>query len=257
MIEDRIKLKNVLTNYKISGGGKPLLILHGWGGSSNSWDKIREILSKKGYRVVSPDFPGFGKSQNPDFPWNLDDYVEWATGMIKYAELENFVLIGHSFGGRVAIKIAARYPDMVRRLILCSPAGVKMKPTVFSSLMLLLSELGNYFLSSKYLQVVKDFLRGMIYFLIKNRDYVKADGLMKEVMKKVLKEDLFFYLSRIEAKTLIVWGEIDKIVRIKYAKIFKENIKDSQLVVLPKIGHSPHLEEPQKLAQIIEDFLSE
>ena len=80
---------------------------------------------------------------------------------------------------------------------------------------------------------------------------------MKEVMKRVLAEDLFIYLDGIKSKTLIVWGEKDKLVPVKHAYIFKEEIKDSRLEIIKKIGHSPHLEASEKFSNIILDFLKD
>ena len=80
---------------------------------------------------------------------------------------------------------------------------------------------------------------------------------MKETIKKVLDEDLLSDLSKIKTKTLIVWGSVDKMVPLKYAHIFKEKIENSRLEIMPKVGHSPHLEDPKKLSEIILKFLKE
>ena len=81
--------------------------------------------------------------------------------------------------------------------------------------------------------------------------------MMRQVMKNVLNEDLLADLIEIKNKTLIVWGERDRMVPLKYAYIFKDKIKDSQLVVIPNVGHSPNLEAPVKLAEIVLNFLKD
>ena len=78
---------------------------------------------------------------------------------------------------------------------------------------------------------------------------------MKETIKNVLEEDLLPDLSKIKIKTLIIWGDKDRMVPVKYAHIFNENIKDSKLEILPKIGHSPHLEVPEKLSSLVTQFI--
>ncbi|HXK32096.1 MAG TPA: alpha/beta fold hydrolase, partial [Candidatus Paceibacterota bacterium] len=71
MKEVRVLINGLETNYKIAGSGPAILVLHGWGGSSDSWVKVQEILSEKGYQVIAPDFPGLGVSANPPIAWGV------------------------------------------------------------------------------------------------------------------------------------------------------------------------------------------
>jgi pimeloyl-ACP methyl ester carboxylesterase len=102
---------------------------------------------------------------------------------------------------------------------------------------------------------MKEWARNIFYFLLRNKDYVKANGVMRETIKKALNEDLLPDLPKIKVKTLIVWGKEDKLLPVQCAYVFKEKIAGSQLEIMPKVGHSPHLEAPEKLAQIIVSFL--
>ena len=77
MTEKKLLINDLEANYKISGEGQLVLILHGWGGSSVSWLLVQKILTEKGFKVIIPDFPGFGKSTTPQKPWTVDDYVRW------------------------------------------------------------------------------------------------------------------------------------------------------------------------------------
>ena len=92
MEEKQILVNNLKVNYKIAGEGPAILVLHGWGGSSGSWNRLQEILAQKGYQVVIPDFPGFGKSVTPREPWSLQNYTEFITNFIQQLKLENFYL---------------------------------------------------------------------------------------------------------------------------------------------------------------------
>jgi len=258
MNEAKILINDLEVNYKINGKGKPLLILHGWGGSSTSWTKVLEILSKKGFRVICPDFPGFGRSKTPLKTWGVGDYVNFVNEFIKKIPsefAEPFFLLGHSFGGRVAIRFSVLNPQKIKSLILCDSAGIKQKWGLKERLIFRLAKIGNAIFTPKILARFKDKARNLFYVFLRHKDYAKANGTMKETMRKVLDEDILPDLSKIKTKTLIVWGERDKMVLVKYAFVFKEHIKDSKLIILPKIGHSLHLEVPEKLAEIIISFL--
>lgn len=263
MREEKILINNLRVNYKMAGSGPAILVLHGWGGSSDSWIPVQKILAEKGYQVLVPDFPGFGKSITPPESWGMEDYMQWLKSFIEeirktHEEFSgSFYLIGHSFGGRVAIKFVTEYPDRIKRLILCDSAGIKPKPGLKTKMIFWLARIGNAVFTPKHLQRFKDSARNLFYIFLRNRDYVKANGTMRKTIKKVLDEDLLEDLSKIKTKTLIIWGSSDKMVPVKYAYIFKDKIANSKIEILPKIGHSPHLETPEKLSEIILNFIKD
>ena len=246
--EKYILLGNLKINYRIAGDGPAVLILHGWGASSASWLKVQEILAKAGFKVLVPDFPGFGKSDSPQEPWSVTDYMRWTNEFTELLRLKKFFLLGHSFGGRVAIRFAVDFPIKLEKLILCSAAGIKMQPNLKRRLA---GELSN--LSKSLPPDIRNKFKDAF---LRNTDYFKASGVMKETMKNVIAKDLEPYLSGIRTQTLIVWGSDDKMVPIRYAHIFRDKIKNSSLEIMPKIGHSPHLQNPEELADIILKFLS-
>lgn len=253
--EKEIFINGLKINYKVAGQGPAILILHGWNGSSDSWKKVIEILSRN-FLVICPDFPGFGKSQTPKNPWNLTDYVNWLKNFVDSIGLKDFFLFGHSFGGRVAIKFSISCFEGVKKLILISSAGIKPKLSLESKLIFFLAKIGNAFFTPKPLNRFKEGAKNLFYLFFRHRDYAKAKGILRETMKKIVEEDLLPLLSEIKTKTLLVWGQKDKLVPLKYAFLLKENIKNSELKILPKIGHSPHLEAPEKLVEVILPFIS-
>lgn len=254
--ERKILIGELEANYKIAGKGKPFLILHGWGGSSDSWIYVQELLAKESLKTIVPDFPGFGKSKTPKEAWNVDSYVEWLKNFIEKIKINQpFFLLGHSFGGRIAIKFAIKYPEKIKKLILCSSAGIKPEQNFQRKFLFYLARIGNYLFSQRPLRKFKNGARNIFYQMIRQRDYLKANGVMKETVKKILDEDLLDFLPKIKNKTLILWGKLDKIVPLKYAYIMKEKIPNSKLIVLPKVGHSPQIDLPEKLAEIIAKFI--
>ena len=255
MHEEKILIDGLKINYKIAGQGPAILILHGWGGSSDSWISVQEILAKEGFKIIVPDFPGFGKSETPFEPWGVREYSNFVLNLTKILELQKFFLLGHSFGGRVAIKFSVFYPGKIKSLILLDSAGIKQKWGLEEKLIFRLSKLGNAIFTFPPLKRFKNKFRNLFYIFLRHKDYAKVEGTMRKIFKKVLTEDLLKDLPRIKTRTLIIWGEFDKLVPVKYAHTFKEKIENSKLEILLKIGPSPHLEVPEKLAKIIIQFL--
>lgn len=254
VLEEKILINGIETNYKILGSGQPLLILHGWNGSSNSWEKVMEFLAPR-FQVIIPDFPGFGKSQFPSRVWELNDFVFWFKNFTERLNLKEFFLLGHSFGGRVAIKFSIFYPEKVKKLLLVSSAGIKSEPDLKTRIIFTFAFIGNAIFSPKPFSRLKNFARNFFYKILKNKDYVKAKGVMRETMKKIVNEDLLPVLSQIKQETILIWGKKDGLVPLKYGQIFNEKIKNSKLIILEGIRHSPHLESSEKLSEIIIQFL--
>jgi len=255
MKDKAVKINKLRINYKIAGNGPVVLILHGWGGSSDSWLEVEEFLVKENYLVIAPDLPGFGKSAPPPEPWGVQEYSDFVLNFIEKLKMDSFFLLGHSFGGRIAIKFSGQHADKLKGLILCDAAGIRIEPDLKTKTILAATRVGNVLLSHRLVAVVKERLRNIFYFLLRERDYVKADGVMRETIKKALAENLVSELPKIKVKTLIIWGEADQLVPLKCAYVFNRKIIGSQLNVMPKIGHSPHLEAPEELSRIIISFL--
>ena len=153
------------------------------------------------------------------------------------------------------MKFSAQYPEKLRKMVLCGPAGIKMKKTLKNQFVSFLAEAGNAVFSWKVLKIFKNVARSFLYLFLRRNDYINAKGLMRETMINVLEEDLFSYLSQIKTKTLLIWGEEDKFVPVKLAYVFQKNIKNSELKILPKNGHSPHLGMPEKVSELVDEFI--
>lgn len=255
MTEESILVGKVHVNYKTEGIGPSVLILHGWGGKSDSWESVGKILSKNGFNVIIPDLPGFGKSDLPDFAWSVGDYLDFILKFIDFLESSKkiskpFYLIGHSFGGRISIKLAAVYPEMLKKLVLCSAAGITSK-SIKTRLFYLFSKAGGLIFSFGFFAPLEKFLRKAIYRLAGTRDYLRANNQMKEVMRRVISEDLTEFISQIKMPTLIVWGKNDKVLPLKMGKIMKEKISGSTIEIIEDAGHAPNIESPDIIAASI------
>lgn len=226
--------------------------MHGWDSSSEKWQKVAEILADNGFQVVIPDLPGFGgKSGSPLSPWSVGDYLELVVKFVERIKCQKPFLFGHSFGGRIAIKFGAVYPEKISGLILCAAGGIISRKRMKVKIFYFLAKLGKVFFSMPIIKGLRGFVRRAFYRLAGARDYLKASPIMKEAMKKIISEDLAPFLSQISLGTLIIWGKKDKILSISDAHLMKEKIPNSNLIIMEDIGHAPHLEAPEKLAKII------
>jgi len=257
-MDKEIYIDNLRVHYKINGEGQSILILHGWGSSSNSWEEVQKILFQNNFQVIIPDLPGFGKSDLPTNPWDVDQYANFVVKFCQQLKINKFNLIGHSFGGRISIKIAVKRPDKIKNLILVDSAGIKPKLDVKDKLILFSSKIVKSISKIKFLNPFIDKIKRLFYkTAFRKRDYAKLSGVMRKTFIKIIDEDLLPELNKIRVRTLIIWGEEDKSVPIRYAHIFKREILNSELKVIPHIGHSPNLKAPKQLSQLIINFLTE
>lgn len=238
---------------------KSILIIHGWGAYTSSWSKVKQNLTKAGFKVYVPDLPGFGVDKDPRKPWSTDDYVEWIKQYTERNKLRKFTLLGHSFGGRLAVKFSTKYRKKVTGLILLDSSwmGSENKLGFRVRFLFKLSEL-KYFLTSLgfFGKIIYPFMRELSYFLAGTREYyLIKTKVMKKTFEKTAKDNLNPCLSQSDIPTLIVWGEKDRIIPLGVAYGIKEKIQNSKLYVISKIGHNPHLECPDKLSRIINKFL--
>ena len=235
--------------------GESLLILHGWGSNSLRWQRVKKLLEEKGIEVLILDLPGFGVTLSPQKAWSRDDYINWIFQKVKERNWQKFNLLGHSFGGGLAVKLATNFSEKVDKLILLSPAIIQRK-SIKTYLFYYISYLGKKVFSLPGFKILYPLAEKLIYKLAGTKDYYVADGMMKETMKKIGKEEpLEMILGRIKIPTLILWGKKDDVLPVKDAYYIKEKIKDSELKIIPKAKHSPHREAPEELAGIIVQFI--
>jgi len=237
----------VKTNYIEIGEGKPFIILHGWGSNSSRWIKEAEIISEKGFKVIIPDLPGFGESDKLANPWTDNDYVKWFEEFTKNLNIEEFYLLGYSFGGALAAKISVKYPQRVQRLFLVAAALIRKKTTqkTFSS------KISKFIKLFYFLPYYNLFRKAVYKFVIRKSDYVYTEGIMKQTYLNVISDDISFNLPFIKVPTVIIWGDKDQSVPIADARLVNEKIKNSKLVIIPGADHLMHKQLPELLSEKI------
>jgi pimeloyl-ACP methyl ester carboxylesterase len=226
-------------------------MLHGWKDSLSTFDGL--IQSLPGYRIVRLDMPGFGKSGTPPTAWGVGEYVQFVAEFIQKMNLSVDVLVGHSFGGRVAIKGVGCGALKPKKLILIAAAGLARKNTVMNYMLAGFAKAGRIATSIPPLSFWQSTLRRKLYGAI-GSDYFNA-GSLKETFKKVVSEDLSEYAEKITIPTLLIWGRQDRATPLSQAERIHRLIEASQLEILMDAGHFVHKEKPKEVATLIQSFL--
>ncbi len=234
-----------------------LLCLHGWGGSSASFLELRDALAHDAVTVLSPDLPGFGGEPEPEKPWTVDDYADWVTEYLKKQNVkEPIYLLGHSHGGRISIKLAARKIVPIRHLYLCAAAGMRRRRYAKRVLGLLLSKIGHALFLVPGMKSLESTARKLLVKFVGSHDYDKASELMKKTLVLVTKENLEPLLSTIDVPTDIFWGEDDRQTPVTDAYLLRDGIRGSSLTVFPGLRHRVHRDKAMEIAEVIRKQLN-
>lgn len=254
--EKNIYIQGIRVNYKTIGSGKPVLILHGWGGSSDTWRIFLEQHDQKDIMLIAPDLPGFGKSQEPQHAWHVQEYMQFVVDFMNALGIQKWTTIAHSFGGRITFKLESRYPEKTEALILIAVAGIKHKKSVKVIIGNSLAKLGKVVFSLPILDKLESVSRKILYKGLREKDYISTTGVMKETFKNVIEEDLTRYISEIKKPTMVIWGTEDSYVPLADGYYIHEQIKGSVIEVIHGAGHGIHKKMPKRLYQIISHFIS-
>lgn len=233
-----------------------LFCLHGWGGSSESFTELREALKNVDVRVIAPDLPGFGEEPDPKHPWTIDDYAVWVEKEIMKRGISGPVyLLGHSHGGRIALKMAVRGNVPIAHLYLCAPAGIRHAKHFKRWIGWSLAKVGSVVTAIPGLGVLRSVGRRLLYKLMRVHDYEKASPVMQKTMLLVTKEDLRPILSEIDVPTDLFWGEDDTQTPLSDGMLMRERIKGSKLHIYPGVRHAVHRDEAKDIAKVIKETL--
>lgn len=233
----------------------PILILHGWNLSAAKFTPLVQELSKRGFKVYCPDLPGFGGSKFPDHPLHLVDYVNFVEKFIGKNKLGKIIMIGHSFGGRISIKLAAKNPKYIHSLVLTGAPGIVPVPKAKIILFLYLSKIGKILFSLPVLSFLRDKARRFLYRAARATDFYNTNENMRETFKNIVKEELELYLPRINIPTLLLWGAEDKIIPLEIAVKMNRLINGSTLVTISDARHGVPWTKPKEFADAVDKFL--
>ena len=243
-----IEVGGVTANYRMRGEGeKTLLLLHGWGVDSRVFEGLMKEFSAS-YKVVAPDLPGFGTSGDPTGVWGVDEYAAWVLDFLDALKIESAIFLGHSFGGRLTIRIASdpATAGRIERLILTGSAGLRHKRPLKGRIR------GWLF---RTLSKIFPGLREKFARKFASRDYLAASPLLRQCLVKVVNLDLAPRLPHIPHPTLLIWGKNDTETPVADGYTMKSLIPDSRLEVLENAGHFAFVNKPDEFIRLMKEFL--
>lgn len=257
MVKD---IDGISVNYAVKGEGEYVFILHGWGANLEVYNSVADVLAEK-YTVVSFDFPGFGKTPEPPEIWDVSAYADFTEKFISSFGQSKVILMGHSFGGRVILKLVSKenLAFSVSKILFVDSAGVMPKRSKKQNFRTRIYKAGKFFLS---LYPVRKLFPDALENLRKkfsSADYASASEKMRGVLVKTVNEDLTPLMKNVKCTTLLIWGVNDTATPYSDAEIFEREISSSGADVgiakIENAGHYSFLDQPYVFGKIIRSFL--
>ncbi|NUN11540.1 alpha/beta hydrolase [Candidatus Micrarchaeota archaeon] len=251
--------KTDFLNYEIAGKGTPLVLLHGLGGSINSWSLVREELEKH-FQLILVDLKGFGDSSKPETGYSPQDQADLVVKLVKELKLKEFILCGHSHGGLIAL--LACFQVKPKKLVLIDA------PLFDEELPSFLQPLRNPFLLKMFLAMYPPKARAS---LLMEKLFYAPEKLPEKIKKRyelflstndsirVMSESAKAFqinskqiqsFNTLGIELLLVWGAKDEVVPVAHAEKMHSLVK-SELKLIPECGHNPHEEKPTELKNIL------
>lgn len=217
--------KDTKIYYETIGDGKiPIVFLHGWGGNTKSFNFICKYLTFN-YRALFIDFPPFGNSSEPCITFDMQDYYNLTKEILQKEQFYNPIVVGHSFGGRVAIMLG----NSAKFTVLVAAAGLKPK-----------RGLKYYYKTTKHKLLkrlgIKNIKGG-------SDDYKKLSNNMKKTFVNIVNTDLSFYAKQICVPTILFWGKKDNQTPFYMAKRLNKLIKTSKIISFKDAGHFCYIDK--------------
>lgn len=250
-----------------TGGGQPVVLIHGIGASMYNWRYTLPPLVAAGYRVIAFDNRGFGFSDQPAHGYHNADYVRLVVALLDSLGISSAVLVGHSMGGTIAADVALTHPDRVRGLVLIDAAGYGMRwPGVLTVARwpfvggIATGFRGRWFtkriLRSAFADPgrVTESAVDQYYAPVAEPSFGRA---LRGVLREFRFDSLGGRLARVQTPTLILWGDADRWIPVRVGARFARELPRSEFVVIERSGHNAHEESPDRVNKLLLDFLKE
>lgn len=241
------KIQNIEINYIEYGKktGQAIVLLHGWGQNIQMMDPLGKPLSKEN-RIVMIDLPGFGESEEPNTILSISDYADIVHHLLESLKINNPILVGHSFGGKISLLYASKYPTK-KLILLGSPfrKGLQKVP-----------------LKTKLLKAMKK-LPGMQKIAEKAKkyigstDYKNASSTMRAILVEHVNLDITEEIKKINCSAILIWGTMDAEVPLSEAYVLESYMKDAAVVEYEGCTHYAYLERLAQTINIIKSFIKE
>ncbi len=230
---------------------KNIILIHGWGARADKLLPLEKCLTVLGWSVKKIKLPGFDLA-NPLTSWGMQEYADYVLAKIKkYFGLQHVYLYGHSFGGKILLKLmSGKNSKNIKGIILNSPSGLSRDNVVKRYLVLVVAKTIKLLL---FIPLTKDVAK-KLYDFGQRRYYSKAKGIMKHVFQRVVKEDLKPNVAKIKIPSLVLWGKDDTLTPVKDAFFLQRSLKKSSLVIVDNDNHLLPYNNPKIVAQKIDQW---
>lgn len=232
------EFKNYNTNVTV-------LFLHGWGLSSNSFDKIIQKLNKVSY--IKVDLFGFGNSEEPRDYFDVYEYAYQIFLLLRKLQVENLVIVGHSFGGRLSIILSSIFNINIKSIVLTSSAGINR----FSIIKWM--KIITYKILKKL--VVLKIINNKVLIRFGSRDYQSATFVMKKILSRVVNQDLKHLLKYIKCNVYLVWDKKDKDTPYWICRKIHRFTEYSKIILYKSGGHFTAFKNVNKFSCLIKDVV--
>lgn len=249
----QVVVNGLMTNYQKTGSGSKLIVgLHGWGDAGETFNSLVDLLGSK-YTLVTLDLPGFGASQRPDEAWSLHDYANFVADWLKKIDANKLeAIIGHSFGGAIAVVGVGDSILNPNKLILLGSAGIREKLGLRRRVLWLGAQIGKL-----PLHVMPPTKAHRIKKYLYHR--AGSDFLLRPEMRQTFiktRYDVGNEAEKINIPTILIYGSNDHETPLRQGKILHQYINNSKLEVIENEGHFLHHNQPEQVAKLIKDFLA-
>lgn len=234
-----------------------VLLMHGWGCDGNIFSSFLPKFTKHA-SVLVVDFPGHGQSGEPPCAWGVPEYAQQILALLDALSISKVQIVCHSFGGRVALWLAAHRPDLIEKMVITGGAGIckpaaqtqSKKQMQYKKLKKLLLALGKI----PFLKGIVSYLQEKLIQKYGSEDYKRLNANMRQTFVKVINQDLSDLLPQIKASTLLIWGSNDTETPLWMGEKMEKEIPDAGLVVFDGRTHFAFLEEAQRFSVIVSTF---
>jgi len=261
MKQDFVKVNGNRVRFLGDGLSKSehIMLLHGLGASAERWERVIPIFSKH-FHVVAPDIIGFGYSDKPEVSYTIPFFIDFVKRFARALGMEHLNLVGASLGGHIAAETAITSKNMIDKLVLVTPAGIMKEATPVLNFYIATALYPSFDNAKKAFERMAGNPKAVD--VVYARDFVNRMQLpnakyafMSSIMGSKEAPNLVGRLGRIEAPTLIVWGEKDRMIPARYAEKFQGEIRGSKLAIIKSSGHTPYFEKPEVFCDTVLEFL--
>lgn len=228
----------------------PLILLPGWKVPIEKYNNLVDALRNAGLTVHGIPMPGFPDGPKLQKIFTMEDYCAYTLKCIRQLKLDRYAILGHSFGGRIALQLAPDHPE-IQYLILTGTPGYRsssMKRRTIG----LMTKTGKLIFKVPGLTFAEHTAKHMLYRLIRQADYMHTSGYLRETFKNVISVDLHMYMKKIHQKVLLVWGKNDQMVSTEIAEKMSRTIQHADVHIIPGYGHNlPYFNEPLLITSIM------